>query len=271
MGTRPFWLFITFRAMSQPALCRSCQAPLIGPFCAQCGARAVDRCASCGAELSSGARFCHRCGSEATATGVPKRDRTAWVFAALAVVAVVAMVAYQIGRGRVPEPAVADMGNAGNAAARATATPRRAPDISQMTPRERFDRLWDRVMRAAEARAADTVLLFAPMALGAYQQLDSVDIDARFHAAMIHVAVGELAAAKALADTIAATQQTHLFAPLIRADVAEQENDTKALSRAYAQFLAAYDAEIKANRPEYLDHRPILDDFHTRASANARK
>ncbi len=253
--------------MSEP-LCPSCHAPVTGRFCSQCGAEAGPRrCTECDAPLSDGARFCHRCGAPAAAGIGPKRERTAWGLAALAVMVVIALVAYRVGRGSLPPPAVADMGNAGNAGAVARGPAGRAPDISKLTPRERFDRLWERVMRAAEAQASDTVLLFAPMALGAYEQLDSVDSDARFHAAMIHVAVGELAQAKALADTIATTTKHHLFAPLIRANVAEQENDTKALNRAYADFLGDYQAELAANRPEYVDHRPLLDEFRTRAAA----
>src|SRR5262249_54956783 len=104
-----------------------------------------------------------------------------------------------IGKGKVPAPSVAEMGNAGNQSGARTSRP---PDLSRMSPRERFDRLWDRVMRAAEGQANDTGTMFTPMALAAYGQLDSVDTDARLHPAMIHVAVGELAAAKALADTI---------------------------------------------------------------------
>ncbi len=254
--------------------CAGCGAAVTGLFCTQCGAEAGHRqCASCGGELSPGARFCHRCGAEAK-PGVPARkERLAWTVAGGAVLLIVALVAYQIGKGKVPAPTVADMGNAGNSGSGAGAAgpAGRPPDISQMTPRERFDRLWDRVMRAAEAQSTDTVTMFAPMALGAYRQLDSVDTDARLHAAMIHVAVGELAEAKTLADTIASKQKGHLFAYLIRGSVAEQENDAKVLGQAYADFLANYDAEMKANRKEYTDHRPILDDFRTRALANAKK
>jgi hypothetical protein len=259
--------------MTTAAVCSSCGAPLAGRFCSQCGAAAAPggRCVSCGAELSAGAKFCHRCGAVARA-GVPaSRERTAWAVAAVAMLLVVAAVAYLVGRGAGDRPAVAEMGNAGNAGSTPGIPAGRAPDISTMTPRERFDRLWNRVMTAAESGAADTVRMFAPMALGAYEQLDSVDLDARFHAAMIHVAVGNFAPAQALADSIAAEHPGHLFAIVIRADAAERANDVGALDRAYADFLARYDAEMKANRREYADHRPMLDDFHTRASASVRK
>ena len=222
---------------------------------------------ACNAELSSGAKYCHRCGAETRAGIPPGRERAAWTMAAVVVLLTVAVVGYEIGKGRVPAATVADMGNAGNQSGAPTSRP---PDLSRMSPRERFDRLWDRVMRAAEGQSADTVTMFAPMALAAYGQLDSVDTDARLHAAMIHVAVGELAAAKALADTIEQHEKGHLFIDLIRGSVADQETDAKTLARAYANFLARYAAELAANRKEYVDHKPILDEFKNRAEA-ARK
>lgn len=246
--------------------CASCGAALTGQFCSECGAPAASRrCQGCAAALTADARFCHRCGRPAAAPGgiPPHRERVAWLgVLAVAIVTTVA-VALQVERGRVPPPTVPVMGNAGNAGPAA-----RAPDISRMSPRERFDRLFDRVVSAAERRQPDTVALFAPMALGAYAQLDEVDPDARYHAAMIHLAVGELAEARALADTIATEHPRHLFAPLIRGEAAEAENDVTALSNAYRAFLESWDAEQAANRREYRDHAPVLEDFRVRALAN---
>ena len=253
-----------------PPTCARCGAAAPGRFCTECGAptgRSI--CGACGAELSAAARYCHRCGAE-TKPGVPPgRERVAWTVASVAVLLTVAVVGYEIGKGRVPAPTVAEMGNAGNQGT-APVSPGKPPDLSRMSPRERFDRLWERVMRAAEAQSADTVTMFSPMALAAYRQLDSVATDARLHAAMIHVAVGELREAKALADTIERNEPGHLFIDLIRGSVAEQENDAKTLARAYLDFLAHYDRELAANRKEYIDHKPILDDFKNRALASKK-
>jgi hypothetical protein len=164
-----------------------------------------------------------------------------------------------------PEPAGPPPEAIGNSA------PSRGPDISGMSPRERFDRLFDRVVGAAERQQPDTVALFAPMALGAYALLDAVDIDARYHAAMIHLVVGELAQARALADSIEAEVPGHLFGALIRGEAAEAENDLLALQRAYSAFLGAWDREQAAGRTEYAEHQPILEDFRTRALANQRR
>ena len=52
-----------------------------------------------------------------------------------------------------------------------------ASDISNMSPRERASRLYDRVMRMHEERKADSIAFFAPMALAAYSAIPDVDDD----------------------------------------------------------------------------------------------
>jgi hypothetical protein len=145
----------------------------------------------------------------------------------------------------------------------------RAPDISGMTPRERFDRLFNRVMQAAERGDSLEVRRFTPMALGAYQQLDDRDLDARYHAAVLHLEVGDFAPAYALADTILEASPHHLFGYLIRGTAAGFQDDTAARARAERDFLTNYRAEMAANRVEYLEHKPALDEF--KAAAEARK
>lgn len=227
-------------------------------------------CSACGTALTPGARFCHKCGEElgktggmgkTGGTGIGGRERMAWVVTGLAVV--VAVLAF-LWRGNA-QPTVPDMGNAGNTA---PALSSRAPDISNMSPRERFDRLWDRVVRAAESGDTVTVVQFAPMALGAYSMMPDADTDARYHAATIHLVIGDFPAALALADTIQAQAPGHLFGHIIRGEVADRRNDAAALNASYRDFLRDEAAELRAGRAEYADHKPILDDFRTRAKAS---
>jgi tetratricopeptide (TPR) repeat protein len=160
------------------------------------------------------------------------------------------------------------MANPGAAAAGAPAGA--PPDISQMSPRERFDRLFDRVMSAAEQGDTATVVRFSPMALGAYEQLDAYDADARYHAAMIHLALGQVPQARALADTILAQNPNHLFGFIIKAQAATQENRQEEVRQDYATFLRHYPDEIKAGREEYQQHRPVLEGFKQQAEAAAK-
>ena len=241
--------------------CPTCgSASAGGNFCNTCGAPLTARsCRACEAPLDARARFCHKCG-EPVGGVVPRHsERVAWWVAGIACVAFAGSIAWYVVKDA-PTPVTPDMANVGSGG---LAT--QAPDISQMTPRERFDRLFDRVTRATESGDTTQVQQFVPMALGAYAMLDTVDVDARFHAAVLHFTVGDLDAALALADTIQAAAPTHLFAPLLRGSVALAQNDSTLLLQSYREFLANYGAEMQARREEYLDHQQVIDEFRTRA------
>jgi hypothetical protein len=196
-------------------------------------------------------------------------ERRAWIVAGTLCVLLVGGIVYQVSSSA-PKPVAPDMANAGAAGAGSlTAAP--APDISNMTPRQRFDRLFNRIMQAAEQGDSTEVQRFTPMALGAYQQLDTRDADARYHAAVLHLQVGDFGEAKALADTILAESPGHLFGYVVRGTVAQFEGDQSALSRAHRDFLAHYRAETAARRVEYLEHRPVLDEFKKEAEEAVRR
>jgi len=141
------------------------------------------------------------------------------------------------------------------------------PDLSTMSPRERFNRLYNRIMRGAEAGDEASVTRFTPMALMAYAQLDTIDADARFHAALLQVHTGNADGAKALGDTVLSQTPGHLFGYVILGTVARWKKDEPALRRAYAGFLQHYDAEMKAGRAEYEEHTRSLEDFRKAALA----
>ncbi len=134
-----------------------------------------------------------------------------------------------------------------------------------MSPRERFNRLYNRVMQAAQSGDEATVARFTPMALMAYAQLDTIDADARYHMALLKVHTGDVEASRTLGDSVLTQSPGHLFGYMIQGTVARFRKDQKALSRAYGGFLEHYDAEMKAARPEYQDHRTSVDDFHKAA------
>lgn len=246
-------------------VCAACGATVTGQFCSHCGAPAdAGSCPACHQPLSPGARFCHRCG--ATVRDSRRgRERLAWIVAGVAVLTTVGLLLWRVGSFR---PAAApEMGNAGNA----TGLRGQAPDISGMSPEQRFEALFDRIERAGANGDTLTVRQFSPMALGAYAMLDSTSNDLRFHAALIDLGVGDFAAALALADTIQHQVPGHLFGYLIRGEAADRQNDTAALNRSYRDFLTHYDAELRAGRTEYAGHQPIVDDFRIRAMASAKR
>jgi hypothetical protein len=164
-----------------------------------------------------------------------------------------------------PAPRIPDMANTGAAAGDTTARAGGAPDISQLSPRERFDRLFNRIMQAVEQGDTAQVRRFTPMALGAYAQLDAVDVDARYHAAVIRLQTGDIAGAHALADTILEQSPDHLFGYIVRGTAATLADDPGARSQAEREFLRRYDREMAAGRPEYRDHAPVIQEFRESA------
>jgi len=252
------------------AICPVCGTPAAGNFCAGCGASLARRaCAHCQAEVSPQARFCHHCGQPVEGRA---SDRNVWLVAVTVCVLLVAGIVYKVTSGS-SGPGAPDMANVGSSAgATATGGPTGpAPDISAMTPRERFDRLYNRIMQASERSDSGEVDRFTPMALGAYQQLESRDADARYHAAVLQMQVGNFPAARALADTIVKESPGHLFAYVIRGTAAQFQKDPAALAQARKDFLAHYDAEMRLKRVEYLDHQPVMGEFKREAEKAVRR
>jgi hypothetical protein len=258
------------------ATCPTCGAPAAGNYCSGCGANLARRvCAHCPAELSPQARFCHRCGqpvgSGAARPKAGASDRKAWLVAGAVCVLLVGGIAYQVSSDT-PEPAAPDMANAGSSAGvTASGGPAGpAPDISAMTPRQRFDRLYNRIMQASERGDSAEVERFTPMALAAYKLLDSVNADARYHAAVLHLQVGDFPAAGALADTILAESPGHLFGYIVRGEAARFQGNSRSRAQAQRDFLAHYDSETGAKRVEYLEHKPVIDEFKAEAQKRER-
>jgi len=205
-----------------------------------------------------------------------RSDQTAWIVAGVIVVLLVGVIVWQVERGP-PAPVVPDMANpgAGGAPFAGGGPPGggptgAAPDISQMSPRERFDRLFNRIMAAADQGDSNTVTTFTPMALGAYQQLDTVDTDARYHAALLLLQVGGVPGALALADSIESAQPGHLFGYLIRGTAADLAQNDAMRRQAYRDFLQHFAAEEKANRSEYREHQPAIEEFKRKAEAETK-
>ncbi len=248
--------------------CATCGASGSGNFCPACGTpRGGAPCPRCGGALAQGARFCSTCGrgvGEAR-SAAGSRDRTPWVVAGVSLAGLLGMLLFTLVRqapARTPD-AEPDQGEVA-AAAPGEENP---PDLTTMSPRERFNRLYNRIMRGAEAGDEATVTRFTPMALMAYAQLDTIDADARFHAALLQVHTGNADAARALGDTVLRQTPGHLFGYVILGTVARWRKDNPALRRAYAGFLQHYDAEMKTPRAEYAEHTRSLEDFRRAALA----
>ena len=244
---------------SQP-VCISCGAPTSGPFCGACGAaQRTSNCPGCGASQPAGDQFCLQCGRPRGG-----KPRTSLAAALPFILGGGVLVAVLVGLLRQERPR-----GTGEPTPPTTAAPEGSPpDLSQMSPRERFDRLYNRVMTATESGDTTTFTRFTPMALSAYDMLDSVDADARYHAAMLRLHTGDVDGARALADTILVNDPGHLFGFVIRGTLARWERSETLLVEARRDFLAAYGRENAKGRPEYKDHQVILDRFKVEAQGD---
>jgi hypothetical protein len=166
----------------------------------------------------------------------------AWMVVTIAVVALLAFLAGGASKTS-PAPRV-DM----------TQAPLRAPDISQLSPQERADRLFNRVMLLAGQGKTDSVLFFAPMAISAYQMLSPMNADQRYDMGRVAEVAGALTVARAQADTILRENPSHLLGLVLGARVASLEKDAALRSSFESRVLAAYDSEAAKRLPEYERH-----------------
>lgn len=216
-------------------------------------------CTGCGA-LSDGA-FCPECGLPKEGRRNRSAERRAWLLAWLLAGTAVAAVVFGVAR-RTPRPTVPDMANAGGRPAGVA----QVPELGSLSPRERFARLFDRLMRAGAEWDSTTVASLSPLAMQAYSQLDSVDTDTRFHAGLIDIQIGNFAGAQALADTIEARDPGHLFGPILEGALARLEGDTVAFQKALAQFRQRAPGELaRDDRPEYVEHQQLLTEVQQAA------
>ncbi|HEY9427558.1 MAG TPA: hypothetical protein VIR34_10430, partial [Gemmatimonadaceae bacterium] len=187
-----------------------------------------------------------------------------WAVAGIALLALIALLAGQRfngARAAQPEntasasaagavsPDGGGMGGAGVGVA-----PVRAPDISQMSPRERADRLYDRVMRLSEEGKQDSVNLFAQMGISAYQMLPEQDADSRYDMGRIAEAAGALPLARAQADSILASDPNHLLGLILAISTARAAGDSAGVQTFEAKLLSAQSSELARNLPEYQRH-----------------
>ena len=219
----------------------------------------VVRCAACGTPVEG--LFCSQCGRPLAGQPRRLRERRAWAVAVLLAVAAVASVVALV-RGGAPEAVVPAMGNAGSRGAELIPP----AELAALPPRERFDRVFDRMMRAGAEGDSTTVATLSSVALAAYAEIDSVNADDRFHAGLIAIQTGDFPGARAVADTLEREAPGHLFGPILLGAVAGLEHDSTALRRAFDLFRARADRELaRTDRPEYSEHRQLLMQFQQAA------
>ncbi len=219
-------------------------------------------CTSCGAALRATAKFCQRCGTPTDGTarlagapdnatpGTPAGGMSHLLPWAVTGIALLSLLAYVVGQtygGRTP-----------SAPAAVQAAAPRAPDISQMSPQERADRLFQRVMEYVESGKSDSVLFFAPMAIQSQLALAPLDAHRRYDLGLLGLVSGDALLARAQSDTILAEQSDHLLGLILGMRSAGLQLDSAARGRFASRFLQVADRERAKGLSEYTDHAPDI-------------
>jgi len=178
--------------------------------------------------------------------------RLPWLLAGAAVVGATAFL-----MARAPEPLSAASapfaaGPMGGAAGAPGGGP---PDIANMTPSERANRLYGRVMAYAEAGKTDSAAFFAPMAMAAHQMLENATLDERYHLGRIAEIAGDAAVSAAQADTILRMQGDNLLGLLLTARAARLQGDDAKARTANTTLLRVLEAQLATKSPEYEMHK----------------
>jgi hypothetical protein len=134
-----------------------------------------------------------------------------------------------------------------------------AVDISSMSPQDRANRLFDRIMRLSEEGKRDSVELFASMAIPVFESLGSLDLDARYDLGRIALVSGRIDLARAQADTILTQAPDHLLGLVLAVSVAEARGNASDRTALERRFLSAETAQRASTLPEYDRHRADID------------
>lgn len=249
--------------------CPRCGDMASGRFCAWCGAPlGAVGCAGCGQSLVAGSRFCNNCGARvggATAKNSTSDSGLARLISVGAVLMLIAFVAGQmLGRRSVG----ANGGSAQQAGVPLSSATQTAPDISNMSPDERANRLFNRVMVYSEQGKLDSARFFAPMAIQAYQMIGPLDAHARYDIGEISAAVGEVAMARLEADSILASYPKHLLGLVLAIRAADMAGDKKSVEQFQRRLIAAAPEERGKNVKEYVEHGREVDNALKKAGAS---
>ncbi|MDX1492463.1 MAG: hypothetical protein R3253_00210 [Longimicrobiales bacterium] len=266
--------------MSKPngPFCPECNKPATGNFCQHCGANLGGRfCNQCGGKVSAGAKFCNKCGAKVAAPGSGGAHREAaasvfggqnlaWWLAGGAMFALIVVVGVSMVRPG-PPPGPGEVTPTGGAAPAPAAGGGVAPDISNMTPIEAADRLFNRVMSAISAGDSAQAQAFLPMAIGAYQRARPLNLDGLFHLSMLNRTAGNLEAALAQAYEIIDQEPDHLLGRAAAAQAAVELGEMEEAETHYRHILEVYDEQAPRDLEEYVSHSVIVGQLREDAEA----
>lgn len=267
--------------------CPECGVEGSGSFCARCGTRLApegrERCPACGTPAEGDALYCVECGEPLRER--PKKGVKAylpWILSGVTLAAFAVAIALFVQResgpravGAPPTGGVLSGGgarmegeNPGGVPGGATGAPAggempSAQELSQMSPREAGDRLFNRAMSLREqGDPGGRASFFAQMGLRAYQQVppSETDPDLRFHAGLLEIVQGNPSAAADQADSILAGDPVHLLGLLLAARAAEAAGDAQSAERWRDSLRSSARGADLESRPAYRAHRALIEE-----------
>lgn len=261
--------------------CPSCGVEGEGNFCTRCGASLAGRsCAGCGASLEEDDLYCGTCGEPAgRRSGKPPSARVPWILSGIALVVFSIGIAFFVQRWtspRAPGGMItggipgADEGAAGAGAGDATggATPADMPsagmpsaaELAAMPPRVAADRLFERAMTEREGGDSVRAAFFARMGLQAYDRVPEaeMDDDARFHVGLLHLASGNLEAARSVARGLLEPEPDHLLGLVLAARIADAAGEPAAASEYRDRLRDGLAAGVSPEEPPYTAHAALI-------------
>ena len=258
--------------------CSECGRPATGNFCQDCGADLGGRfCSQCGAQISLDSNFCGQCGAqlsrgekENVGPGRSPRREAArevviggqtlpWWIAGVTMFALILYVGLSMVRpGPGPVPSTSGPIQQGLPAA-GLATGGAAPDISNMSPIEAADRLFNRVMQATNSGDSAQARAFLPMAIAAYQRARPLTLDGLFHLSMLNRTAMNIEAALDNALEILERDPDHLLGLAAAAEAAIELGELDEAELHYRHLADVYDGERQEQLPEYDQHSLIVD------------
>lgn len=255
--------------------CPSCGTEGEGNFCTRCGASLSEderSCAGCGAQLGEDDRFCGDCGEPTSRrSGKPFSARLSWILSGLLLVAFSVGIAFFVQRWTSPRepggmitggipPAEGREAAGDGAGSDATGAMPSAAEIAAMPPRAAADRLFERAMTEGESDDAERAAFFARMGLQAYARVPpaEMDDDARFHVGLLHLASGDLDAARAVSGELLDDEPEHLLGLVLAARVAEAARDPGAAAGYRERLRSALEGGVSPDEPPYAPHAALI-------------
>ncbi len=239
-------------------VCPNCGAPVSGKFCSLCG-ETIEATAPTAARAPARAAA-----APVASPPAPVHRSRGRMWTAVSLFGFLALALYVAGRSLTPGPAAppdgGGMGGGPMAGAAAGAGAGAAPDISQMSPAERAQRLHDLVLRAYQGHFMDTVQRFSPMAIAAFQMLDSMSLSQRYDLGRVALAAGRTEIAAAQADTILARHKDDVLGLVLAADAAHDGHDATAERKYMARLRSAVPGGASAlTGAEYSPYRSDVE------------